>query len=84
MHRHHDNMLQCSTELYLSLPKQTQRRLVHSMLGMSAGMQKHQALHQQSPPESGISQLQPGQFAAGQVLDDHALASICTLDMPAG
>ena len=45
--------------------------------GMGAGMEKHQALQQQSPPEGSIPQLQPGQLAAGEILHNHALASIC-------
>lgn len=64
-------------KLYLLLLELMRRRLVHSMLRMRTRVQQDQALQQQSPPEGCIPQLQLCQFAAGQVLDNHALPAIC-------
>ena len=69
-------------KLYLLLLELMRRRLVHSMLRMRTCVQQYQALHQQSPPEGCIPQLQLCQLAAGQILHNHALPAIYKACMP--
>ena len=45
--------------------------------GVLTSVQKDQALYKQSTAEGCIPQLQFGEFAAGQILDNHALSAIC-------
>lgn len=66
---------------HLFFPQLVLGRLVCSVLGVCTGMQQHQALHQQGPPEGCVPELQLGQLAAGQVLQNHALPPVCRSDV---